>query len=426
MGLSEVGTVHVIGAGLAGLSAAVRLTMAGRDAEIHEAAGMAGGRCRSFHDPVLERRIDNGNHLLLSGNLSVLAYLDAIDAADEVAGATGATGAAGGGFPFIDIKNGERWTVSPGDGFFPGWIFKDSRRVPGTRAVDYLRALRLLIAAKKATVAEVLDDGGALYRLFWEPLAVSILNTNAREAAASLLAAVLRETFGRGGGACRPLIARLGLSETFVDPALKFLDQRGVKVRFNRRIREIVFGGGRVSELYLADESILLGPDDAVVLALPPDPARQLVPGLIAPETSRAIVNCHFLLPAERPTLTFSGLIGGLSHWLFVRGGVASVTVSAGEAIVDEAAEKIAVRMWPEAARALDLGAWPLPPYRVVKEKRATFAQTPSETARRPAAATKWKNLFLAGDWTATGLPATMEGAVRSGETAARLALKYP
>ncbi len=421
MGLSEVASevakVHIIGAGLAGLSAAVRLSMAGRDVEIHEAAGHAGGRCRSFHDPVLDRRIDNGNHLLLSGNLSLLAYLDAIGAADEL------SGAAHEGFPFLDIGNGERWTISPGDGFFPGWIFKASRRAPGTRAVDYLKALRLLVAAKKATVAEVLDDGGALYRLFWEPLAVSILNTNAKEAAASLLASVLRETFGHGGGACRPLMARLGLSETFIDPALKFLDQRGVKVGFNRRIREMVFDGGRVSELYFGDEGILLGPDDAVVLAVPPAPARQLVPGLIAPETSRAIVNCHFLLPAERPALTFTGLIGGVSHWLFVRDGVASVTVSAGEAIVDEAAEKIAVQMWPEAARALDLGAWALPPYRVVKEKRATFAQTPAETARRPAAATEWKNLFLAGDWTATGLPATMEGAVRSGEIAARFAL---
>ena len=409
----------MIGAGLAGLSAAVRLTRAGHDTEIHEAAGHAGGRCRSFHDPVLDRRIDNGNHLLLSGNRSLRTYLDAIGAADEVAGV------AGGGFPFLDIKSGERWTVSPGGGFLPWWIFKASRRAPGTRAVDYLRALRLFRADKKDTVAEVLDDGGALYRLLWEPLAVSILNTAAREAAASLLAAVLRETFGRGGKACRPLIARLGLSETFIDPALKFLDRRGVKVGFSRRLGKMVFNGERVSELYFGNEGIFLGPDDAVILAVAADPARQLVPGLIAPETSRAIVNCHFLLPVERPALTFIGMIGGLSHWLFVRGGVASVTVSAGEAIVDEQAEKIAVRMWPEVAGALDLGARPLPPYRVVKEKRATFAQTPTEAARRPAAASEWKNLFLAGDWTATGLPATMEGAVRSGETAARLAVKY-
>jgi squalene-associated FAD-dependent desaturase len=413
-------TVHVIGAGLAGLSAAVRLSMAGRDVVVHEAAGHAGGRCRSFHDPVLDRRIDNGNHLLLSGNLSLLAYIDAIGAADEL------SGMANGGFPFLDIESGERWTVSPGGGFFPWWIFKASRRVPGTGVVDYLKALRLLRAGGKDTVAEVLDDGGALYRLFWEPLAVSILNTAAKEAAASLLASVLRETFGRGGKACRPLIARRGLSETFILPALKFLDRRGVKVRFNQRIRQMVFAERRVAELYFGDEGILLGPDDAVVLAVPPASARRLVPGLITPTASRAIVNCHFLLPAKRPALTFIGIIGGLSHWLFVRGGVASVTLSAGEAIVDEPAEKIAVRMWPEVARALDLGAWPPPPCRVVKEKRATFAQTPAEIARRPAARGEWQNLFLAGDWTATGLPATMEGAVRSGEIAARLARKYP
>jgi hypothetical protein len=121
--------------------------------------------------------------------------------------------------------------------------------------------------------------------------------------------------------------------------------------------------------------------------------------------------------------LPLLGLIGGTAEWLFLRAELVSITVSAADALADEPAERIAERLWADAARALDLPVAPLPPARIVKERRATFAQTPAAAARRPAAATGWRNLLLAGDWTATGLPATIEGAVRSGHHAADLAL---
>jgi len=414
------GAVHIIGGGLSGLSAAVRLVLMGRAVEVHESAGHAGGRCRSFTDSVLGRRIDNGNHLLLSGNTSAMDYLDLIGAADSLAWPSN------GAFPFLDLESGARWTVDPGPGLLPLWVFDPARRVPGTEPKDYLKALKLFRAGPNDTVAGVLDDDGELYRRFWEPLAVSVLNTQADQAAASLLWPVLRETFGRGGGACRPLIAREGLSESFIDPALKFLEARGAVVRFNRRLRKITFDGARVSELDFGDEQVLLGAADAAVLAVPPAQAGELVPELTVPGHNRAIVNGHFLLPETKDGITFLGLTGGVGHWLFVRGDVASVTVSAAEAIVDEPAEETAGRLWKEVSRALNLGDGPLPAYRMVKEKRATFAQTPEEIRRRPQARTRWPNLLLAGDWTATGLPATIEGAVRSGEIAARALRRTP
>jgi hypothetical protein len=104
---------------------------------------------------------------------------------------------------------------------------------------------------------------------------------------------------------------------------------------------------------------------------------------------------------------------------LFVRGDVASVTVSAADSLAEEGSDAIATRMWREITRALGLEGQPLPAFRIVKEKRATFAQTPAETRRRPGFRTPWSNLLLAGDWTDTGLPATIEGSVRSGRTAA-------
>src|SRR5215467_6578690 len=119
-------TVHIIGAGLAGLSAAVRLAIPNFRVVVHEATAFAGGRCRSYHDASLGMTIDNGNHLLLSGNHAALAFLRAIGSANRLIGPPSAE------FPFFDLKNQSRWTLRFDDGRLPFWIFDRKRRVPGT------------------------------------------------------------------------------------------------------------------------------------------------------------------------------------------------------------------------------------------------------------------------------------------------------
>jgi phytoene dehydrogenase-like protein len=133
-------TTHIVGAGLAGLAAAVRLTQAGNRVIVHEGAALAGGRCRSYHDPVLNMTIDNGNHLLLSGNWETLDYLRIIGAEDRLAGPATAE------FPFLDLATKQRWLLQPSPGRIPWWIFDSARRVPDTRAGDYLSVLPLLWA----------------------------------------------------------------------------------------------------------------------------------------------------------------------------------------------------------------------------------------------------------------------------------------
>jgi len=102
-----------------------------------------------------------------------------------------------------------------------------------------------------------------------------------------------------------------------------------------------------------------------------------------------------------------------------VRGEIASVTVSAADALAEQPNEVVAATIWPEVARALGRGGEAMPPVRIIKEKRATMAQTPAALRLRPGARTRWTNLALAGDWTDTGYPATIESAVRSGAAAA-------
>ena len=404
--------VHVIGAGLAGLAAAVALTEAGRRVAIHEAGPAAGGRARSYFDRELGLRIDNGNHLLLSGNTATMAYLDRIGARATLGGPPAPV------FPFLDIQSGERWTLRPSTGLVPWWIASPARRVPGTRLRDYLRLAAVPRITDNRSVADSLPHD-ALYRRLVEPLAIAALNTPPDQGLARLLGAVLRETLLRGGAACVPCFPRQGLSETLVDPALAWLRVKGGEIRFGHRIAELTLDAGRVTALHAADGALPIGANDAVVLAVPPWVAADLLPDLTTPNAFQAILNIHFRVAADPGEAGFIGLIGGTAEWVFVKPGHVSVTVSAANRLVDQPAESIAGAVWPEVRAALRLAGPKMPPFRVVKEKRATFAATAEQERRRPGPRTALANLALAGDWTDTGLPATIEGAIRSGGRAA-------
>jgi hydroxysqualene dehydroxylase len=406
-------TVHIIGAGLAGLSAALRLATPANRVVVHEATAFAGGRCRSYHDASVGMTIDNGNHLLLSGNHAALRFLRTIGSAHRLIGPPAAE------FPFLDLKSLARWTLRFNDGRLPLWIFDSKRRVPGTQAMDYLSMTRLLWGRSDKTVGETIACKGVLYSGLIEPLLLAALNIDPPHGSARLAAAVIRETLAAGGRACRPLIARDGLAPTLIEPALEYLRGHGAVVRLEHQLRAMRFAAQRVVALDFGDETVALGDADAVILAVPPYAAATLVPGLTVPNDFRAIVNAHFRIepPVGQPPIL--GVINGTTQWIFAFPGRLSVTVSAGDALLDTPREQLARSIWAEVAQGSALPAEPLPPWQIVRERRATFAATPAQDQRRPDARTAWQNLVLAGDWTNTGLPATIEGAIRSGNRAA-------
>lgn len=406
--------IHIIGAGLAGLSAAVALTKSGHQVTLHESGPAAGGRCRSYFDRELNARIDNGNHLLLSGNKAALAYLETIGAAHTLAGPPTPL------FPFFDLATGERWTVAPNMGRLPWWILSASRTVRGARLSDWLALLRLKLARGDRTVADVLTTTGPLYRRLLEPLAIAALNTMPDQALARLLGVVVDETLAQGGAACRPLVPKEGLSESFVDPALAWLTARGATLHTNRRVAALHIDANRVQRLATTEGPVELAAGDSVILATPPWVAATLLPGLTAPDVFEAIANVHFRAEAAPGPAGFVGLIGGTAEWVFVKPGIVSTTTSAANRHAHLSAEALATTTWQEVRAALSLPG-PIPPWRVVREKRATFAATADQERRRPGPSTGLANLALAGDWTNTGLPATIEGAIRSGATAARV-----
>ena len=407
-------TVHIIGAGVSGLAAAVRLSDAGYVVQVHEATQQAGGRCRSYFDGATGLVIDNGNHLLLSGNHHARAYARSIGTEDGLVGPARAQ------FPFVDLKSGKRWRIDLGDGKMPTWLFDAGRRVPDTSVAHYLKLAPLIWSPTSRLVGDAIPCSGVLYDRLVQPLLLAALNVDPPEGSAGLAGAIMRETLLAGGAACRPLIARDGLSAVLVEPAVKRVTAQGGGVHLGHELRGITMNGDRAAELDFGADRVALAPDDAVIVAVPPRAAAALLPGITTPTEFRAIVNAHFRYtpPPGCPALT--GVIGGTIEWLFAFPDRLSVTISNGDRLVNGPRENLAQAIWDEICKIVGLNA-DLPPWQIVRERRATFAATPAQHKLRPQARTAWRNVFLAGDWTDTGLPATIEGSIRSGDRAADL-----
>jgi hydroxysqualene dehydroxylase len=295
--------------------------------------------------------------------------------------------------------------------------------VPGTSPFDYLGLAKLLRVADGATVGDVIKCSGPLYDRLLGPVLLAALNIDPKDGAATLASAVVRETMALGGAACRPLIAREGLSHAFIEPALAHVKGKGVDVRLEHELRALRFDGGRATQLDFGTDTVDLAPGDALILAVPTHAAASLVPGLTVPQGYRAIANAHFKIDVPPGVPPMQGLINATTEWLFAFEGRLSVTISAADRLMNVPREELAQTVWSEVAKVAGIAA-PLPPWQIVRERRATFAATPAENAKRPGTRTQWENLFLAGDWTATGLPATLEGATRSGNRAAALAME--
>ncbi len=425
------GVVHVVGGGLAGLAAALSLTRAGRAVVLYEAGPACGGRARSYEDRQLGCRLDNGNHLLLSANRTVFDYLDQTGARDTLVGPGAPL------FPFHDLAAGLGWTLRLSSGRLPWWLLSRRRRVPGMRLSELGGLLRLLRAGGDTTVAQCLRPGALAERLM-NPLAVSALNIRPDAGSAALMGRVMRESLAKGGSACIPWFPRVGLSESLVDPALATLRARGAVIRTGCRVAGLELAGDRVASMLLPDGRLALAPGDQMVLALPAHVVREVaaaaLPDLRVPDAFESILNLHFRadllgrLTGDLARARFAGVVGGLTEWVFVKPGILSVTVSAANHLAERPQAELAATIWAEL-RAVVLPYLPaaehaalpvaMPAYRCVREKRATFAATPAQERLRPECRTRIGNLVLAGDWTATGLPATIEGAMRSGLAAA-------
>lgn len=437
----------IVGAGFAGLAAAVRLAEAGREVLVVEAGKAGGGRARSFRDTVTEREIDNGQHLMMGCYRETLAFLRTIGAPEDA----------------IEFQANLALTmIKPGGD-------KIELRCPGLPAPLHLAAgllrMRGLGVVHRAAALRAglllrgeierpddnetcdawlrrLGQTAGIRAAFWEPLIWAVLNDDPLIASAAMLVAVIERAFMATRADSSLGIPRRPLSSIYVQRAIDRIVARGGEVRLASPVRKIELDAdGRATGLVLKSGETLAA--ERVISAVPPHALLELLPDaarehLVFRDVARLegapIVNMWLTLDAPLLDRPFVGLIASPIHWLWdrdrierlpddrTRPSLLTVTISGARSFVHDEPDALRELLLGEFKRFFPTARANIQAFRVVKEKRATISHAAGTYQRRPATRSPIPGLLLAGDWVRTGLPATIESAVLSGHMAADLA----
>lgn len=428
------GEVLVVGAGWAGLSAAFDLAQRGIPVTLVEAARSLGGRARDVASPL--GTVDNGQHLMIGAYHAVLGLLERLDVAEETVLQRRSLR-----LQMSDLAGREMLLEVPS---LPaplhlakalttarGLGLRD--RLAAVKFVDWLRRQKFEI--DDTPLGALLDARGQTARLvrsLWEPLCLATLNTPLVSASARLFARVLGRTFTGSHRNCDLLLPRETLGTLIPARAARAVERHGGRVLTGARAVALECDGDGLRAVRLADGTRL--PTDHALLAVPPDAMLRLVSaeprlaglaGILARFDTQPIATVYLRYPETvRIEGALRGVLGGTTQWLFDRGdcgqpGLIAAVVSAEGTHVSLDREALAAVVIGEVKRVFP--TWPAPlESLVIREKRATFASHAGIDALRPGCTTALPGCWLAGDWIATGLPATLEGAVLSGVESAR------
>ncbi len=435
--------VAVIGGGLSGLSAAVSLAAEGKRIILFEQRQHPGGRTNSFIDETTGDVVDNGQHLMMGCYHETRSYLNSIGSAHL------ATLQPSLHIDFVDPAKGSS-TLESSSLPSPFHVLTGLLRLSHMSVFDRLRLLRvgkelLRTSHEKEklldslTVDEWLTGLGQTdetKKYLWDTIAIGTLNDHPTKVSALLFFRVLRAAFvGTKDDSCL-LIPRVGLSELLVEPAVRFLTDRHSEIRTGVRVQSLSVDGDRIRNLHTAAGDVVEA--EAFVLAIPYFDLPGILPDeMIVPSAplfvSTPILSINLWFDRQVFDKEFVAVLGSTIQWIFNRnllctspgtGGEnsqhLSLVISGAEEYVEFDKESIVQIALEDLRRILPaMNGATLVRSIVIKEKRATFTPKPGLEMVRPDTRTKLKNLFLAGDWTNTGLPATIEGAVMSGRKAA-------
>ena len=428
----------VVGGGFAGVAAAVALAKAGRRVLLVEARGRLGGRAATLVDRVTGEPVDNGQHVLFGCYVETLALLEELGQRDFVSVQPALH------VPFFG-PDGARRDLRCADLPAPLNLAAGLLRWRARDMRDRSRAARLAIALIRSTGASAPDEAetvsawlvrmGQTRRLrgwLWEPLAVAALNQSPDEAAAAMFAPVLRELFTGGRRSASLALPTVPLGELYAEPGRAYLEARGALVRTGRPAR--IAREARGFSVRAGDER---WPVAAVVAAVPWHQLEALFEDGVPHELAGIAANASRMTAVpivtvnlwyDRPVLdtAFAGLIGRTAQWVFDRRAIAggasthvSVITSAAAGLSERTDAAIIDIITSDLRESLPLAkAAAVTRATVIREKQATFSVRPG-SPERPVERTPLPGFFLAGDWLRTGLPGTIEGAVRSGNRAA-------
>lgn len=401
-------TIHIIGAGLAGLSCAIHAKSLGLEVKVYESSPKAGGRIRSVQDKINNCTYDNGTHLIIEGYKDTFEYVDMIGATDQL------VPYASNSYGFVEPKASLSWNVPARH--LIAHVLKGA--VPGVGMREVWTLFKILCARPDVSLSDVLNKKSPSLLRFWEPLILSVFNSSLNEVSIKLLKQTLFELIKIGPNAFRPYFAKGTLEECFIQPALQNLN-----IQYSKRLIGIENDGVKVTKIQFRNDHISIADTDCVVLALPAQTFSHNDFGLPTLNmTFNPIGNIHFFLDV-RVEEAFLGIIGTESQWVYAKNNHVCVTISNFKMKDGCESAEFAKKIWQEIAGPLGQDATAIPNHRIITEKYATPVQNTDFVENRAQTKTRFANLFLCGDWIDTKLPATIESAIRSGKRAAHAAI---
>lgn len=446
--LSPCPPVLIVGGGFAGLAAGVELAAAGVRVLLLERRAFLGGRAYSFTDKVTGDTIDNGQHLMMGCYHATLDFLGRVGARHKLKFQTNPQ------VDFLSARAGHaRFKCPPLPA--PLHLLAGLAKLETIGWQDRIKALRVGLALRRLnggrarladiSVREWLTELGQTAQMqarFWDLMALATLNEQPETASADMFARVLEEAFLRTKEDSQMVISRVGLSDLYTHDARAFIEARGGQVQLNADVAQIECAAGRAAAVVLRNGERIAA--QTIISAVPYFALRRLLaPEIIArsdslrhlPQFKSApIVSINLWYDEPVTDLEFVGLLDARIEWVFNKNAIAgaadkrrqhlALVISGAHLAAKQSKEELiglAVeemkRFFPAARRQSPAHAF------VVKEQDATISHTVGTARLRPAHQTEFANFLLAGDWTATGLPATIESAVQSGLACARAVL---
>ena len=420
----------IIGGGIAGLTAASILSSKKISVTLIESSPKLGGRTYSFMDEVSGEIIDNGQHIMMGCYKETLSFLRLIGADKNFIYQNKLE------VDFIDYGF-KKYKLHASNLFYPFNLLAGFFNYNAFTIRDKIKFLKFIaklpFVSKKRlsniSVKQWLKDENQsekLIKSFWEILCVGSLNSNLEKASAQIFADVLKQIFFTGNFSSTIILPKLGLSESIIDPAFRFIKGNGGEIIHSDKIKQFVVNGNKI--VHLISNKNTYSDYDFIISAIPLHSLEKIMPkkdlDIKADLAYSTIVNVHIWLNENPLKENFYALINSPVHWIFNKGNRVNIVISDADDLADKPKEEIFELVISELKNYAGIRRSFVDNYRVIKEKRATFIPTKYSLSKRPRSKTLIKNLFLAGDWIDTGLPSTIESAAKSGRMAAELVVK--
>ena len=415
----------IIGSGIAGLNAASILSSKKFPVTILESSPKFGGRTYSYKDPDSNDMIDNGQHILMGCYDDTINFLKLVRAEKN--------------FNFqnyleVNFLTSDRkeYSIKASSLFYPLNLLA---AVLNYNVLDFMDKLRLIGfmlklpfisrgSLKNISVSTWLveqNQNDRIIKALWEILCVGALNTSTDKASAEMFHNILMKIFFAGNKASRIILPKLGLTESVIDPALAFINSNNGKIICSETVKEFLIEEDKV--VAVKSENNMYNGYDFIISTIPFHALTKIKNSeklnIDLNLSYSTILNIHLWLSEIRLDEKFYGLINSEIHWIFNKGSHLNIVISDANKFAEVSEEKMIDLVFEELEKFTSIKRKFLTKYKIIREKRATFIPNSEILNKRPSTKTNLNNLFLAGDWTNTGLPATIEGAAKSGRLAA-------